>query len=50
MWYASLVEQRNWFLQQNELKTVESRRSESSIINPNDLFGISGTFRKLDID
>lgn len=49
MWYAKLVERRDWFLQETKRKADESLRT-NSIINPNDLFGISGTFRKLQID
>ncbi|XP_014485293.1 PREDICTED: alpha-tocopherol transfer protein-like [Dinoponera quadriceps] len=49
MWRAKLMEQRDWLLDQNKLKVNESLRVDS-VINPDDLFGVSGTFRKLDID
>ncbi|XP_020294682.1 retinol-binding protein pinta-like isoform X2 [Pseudomyrmex gracilis] len=49
MWRANLIKKRDWFLEQNKLKTNESLRS-NSVINLDDLFGVSGTFQKLDID
>ncbi|GAB1867374.1 Alpha-tocopherol transfer protein-like [Camponotus japonicus] len=49
MWKAKLMERREWFLEQEKVKVNESLRS-NSVINPDDLFGVSGTFRKLDID
>lgn len=49
MWHAKLVERREWFLKEEKVKVNESLRS-NSVINPDDLFGVSGTFRKLDID
>lgn len=49
MWKAKLIERREWFLKQEKVKVNESLRS-NSVINPDDLFGVSGTFRKLDID
>ncbi|XP_025262200.1 alpha-tocopherol transfer protein-like isoform X2 [Camponotus floridanus] len=49
MWKAKLIERREWFLKEEKVKVNESLRS-NSVINPDDLFGVSGTFRKLDID
>nr|BAI94568.1 CRAL-TRIO domain containing protein [Diacamma sp. Okinawa-2006a] len=49
MWRAKLMERRNWLLEQEKLKTNESLRSDH-VIDENKLFGVSGTFRKLDID
>ncbi|XP_014483666.1 PREDICTED: alpha-tocopherol transfer protein-like [Dinoponera quadriceps] len=49
MWRAKLMERREWLLAQEKLKTNESLRTDS-VINPNDLFGVTGTFRKLEID
>ncbi|XP_029171652.1 retinol-binding protein pinta-like [Nylanderia fulva] len=49
MWQAKLKERRKWFLEQENVKVNESLRS-NSVINPDDLFGVSGTFRKLNID
>ncbi|GAB1866003.1 Alpha-tocopherol transfer protein-like [Camponotus japonicus] len=49
MWNAKLMERREWFLKQEKVKVNESLRS-NSVINPDNLFGVSGTFRKLDID
>lgn len=49
MWQAKLMERREWFLEQEKVKVDESLRS-NSVINPYDLFGVPGTFRKLNID
>ncbi|KAL6440290.1 hypothetical protein ACFW04_003100 [Cataglyphis niger] len=49
MWQAKLMQQREWFLEQEKVKVNESLRS-NSVIKPDDLFGVSGTFRKLNID
>ena len=49
MWNAKFIERREWFLEQEKAKVNESFR-QNSIINPDDLFGAPGTFRKLDID
>lgn len=49
MWRATLIEQKNWILQQAKLKSNESLRTES-VIDPDDLFGVSGTFKQLEID
>ncbi|XP_050445990.1 alpha-tocopherol transfer protein-like isoform X4 [Cataglyphis hispanica] len=49
MWKAKLMQRREWFLEQEKVKVNESLRS-NSVIKPDDLFGVSGTFRKLNID
>ncbi|XP_029670273.1 retinaldehyde-binding protein 1-like [Formica exsecta] len=49
MWQAKLMERREWFLEQEKVKVDESLRS-NSVINPYDLFGVPGTFQKLNID
>ncbi|XP_067207947.1 alpha-tocopherol transfer protein-like [Linepithema humile] len=49
MWRAKLVERRDWFLKEEKRKVNESLRT-NSVINPHDLFGVSGTFRQLLID
>jgi len=49
MWHAKLVERRDWFLKEEKRKANESLRT-NSVLNPEDLFGVSGTFRKLQID
>jgi len=48
MWKAKLMERREWFMEQEKVKVDESLRANP--LNPDDLFGVSGTFRKLDID
>nr|XP_012231774.1 PREDICTED: alpha-tocopherol transfer protein-like isoform X2 [Linepithema humile]XP_012231775.1 PREDICTED: alpha-tocopherol transfer protein-like isoform X2 [Linepithema humile] len=49
MWHAKLVERRDWCLKEGKRKANESLRT-NSIINPDDLFGIPGTFRQLQFD
>jgi len=49
MWHAKIVERRDWFLKEEKRKANESLRTNSTI-NPDDLFGIPGTFRTLEID
>ncbi|XP_050445986.1 retinol-binding protein pinta-like isoform X3 [Cataglyphis hispanica] len=49
MWKAKLMQRREWFLEQEKVKVNESLRS-NSVIKPDDVFGVSGTFRKLNID
>jgi hypothetical protein len=49
MWRAKLIERRDWFLKEEKLKANESLRT-NSVINPDDLFGVPGTFRQLQID
>lgn len=49
MWRTKLIERRDWLLEQEKLKTNENLRA-NSIITPDDLFGVAGTFHKMDID
>lgn len=49
MWQAKLMQRREWFLEQEKVKVNESLRS-NSVIDPDDLFGVPGTFRKLNLD
>lgn len=49
MWHAKLMERRDWLLEQERLKTNESLRT-NSVINPDDLFGIAGTFTKFEVN
>lgn len=41
-------DQNDWFLNQDSLRTNEKLRPEK--LQTNELFGIDGTFRKLEID
>nr|XP_012218890.1 PREDICTED: alpha-tocopherol transfer protein-like [Linepithema humile] len=49
MWRAKLAQQRDCLIKEGKQKTQESLRT-NSIINPDELFGVLGTFRKLEID
>lgn len=49
MWRAKLAQQRDCLLKKGKRKANESLRT-NSIINPDELFGIPGTFRQLQID
>nr|XP_012215613.1 PREDICTED: alpha-tocopherol transfer protein-like [Linepithema humile] len=49
MWLAKLAQQRDCLIKEGRRKTQESLRI-NSIINPDELFGVSGTFRKLELD
>ncbi|XP_025155163.1 uncharacterized protein LOC112588692 [Harpegnathos saltator] len=49
MWHAKLLERREWLLEQEKVKSNESLRTDH-VINADELFGINGTFRKLEID
>lgn len=40
---------RDWFIKEEQVLTDESLRAEP-MINPDDLFGTYGSFRKLDVD
>ncbi|EFN85308.1 hypothetical protein EAI_15992 [Harpegnathos saltator] len=49
MWYAKLLGRREWLQEQEKVKSNESLRT-NSVINADELFGINGTFNKLEID
>lgn len=49
MWQDKLVDLRDWFIKEEQVLTDESLRAEP-MINPDDLFGTYGSFRKLDVD
>ncbi|XP_067215896.1 retinol-binding protein pinta-like [Linepithema humile] len=49
MWRAKLAQQRDCLIKEGRRKTQESLRV-NSIINPDELFGVPGTFRKLELD
>ncbi|XP_032669287.1 retinol-binding protein pinta-like [Odontomachus brunneus] len=49
MWCAKLKEKRDWLIEQEKLKANESLRSDG-VINPDELFGVAGIFRKLEIE
>ncbi|XP_025155153.1 retinol-binding protein pinta-like [Harpegnathos saltator] len=49
MWHVKLLERREWLLEQEKVKSNESLRTDY-VINADELFGINGTFRKLEID
>ncbi|XP_025155148.1 retinol-binding protein pinta isoform X1 [Harpegnathos saltator] len=49
MWHAKLLERREWLLEQEKVKSNESLRTDH-VINADELFGVNGTFRKLEID
>ncbi|XP_063220836.1 alpha-tocopherol transfer protein-like [Bacillus rossius redtenbacheri] len=49
MWYQKLVSWRDWYKEQESIKVDESKR----VGNPpysSDMFGLEGSFRKLDLD
>ena len=48
-WSDRLIEKREWFLEEMQFKSDESQRPAKAK-NSADLFGNSGSFRKLDID
>ncbi|XP_012288412.1 alpha-tocopherol transfer protein [Orussus abietinus] len=48
-WNEKLLEWRDWFLEQQNVAVDESRRSGPTI-DEDDLFGFSGSFRKLEVD
>jgi len=48
-WKKETEENRNWFLDQSKYKTDESKRTGKPK-NHSDIFGIEGSFRKLEID
>ncbi|XP_015599256.1 retinol-binding protein pinta [Cephus cinctus] len=49
MWREKLEEWRPWFIEQQNVHVDESRRPGPAI-SGDDLFGFSGSFRKLDVD
>jgi len=49
MWNAELAQRRDWLLKDGNRKENKSLRMNSTI-NPDDFFGIPGTFRQLQID
>ncbi|XP_067215890.1 alpha-tocopherol transfer protein-like isoform X2 [Linepithema humile] len=49
MWRAKLAQRRDCLIKEGRRKTQESLRI-NSIINPDELFGVPGTFRKLEFD
>lgn len=46
---AKLEKKRDWLLEQERLKIDESLRNDG-MINTDELFGVAGAFRKLEID
>ncbi|XP_012254122.2 retinol-binding protein pinta-like isoform X1 [Athalia rosae] len=48
-WAQTIEEKRDWFLEQDKLVVNENLRQGPSL-KTDDLFGITGSFRKLDID
>ncbi|XP_050525616.1 alpha-tocopherol transfer protein-like isoform X2 [Daktulosphaira vitifoliae] len=48
-WYGKLVSYREWFLEQENIKTDESRRPEKPKTY-GDFFGMDGSFKKLSVD
>ncbi|XP_075992120.1 alpha-tocopherol transfer protein-like [Anticarsia gemmatalis] len=49
-WKAKVESYRDWFLQQEEARSDESKRSDGIPKNSATLFGIEGSFRKLEVD
>lgn len=49
-WKAKVESYRNWFLEQEEARSDESKRSDGTAKNSSVLFGIEGSFRKLEVD
>ncbi|CAB3231193.1 unnamed protein product [Arctia plantaginis] len=49
-WKAKVESYRDWFLQQEEVRSDESKRSDGTSKNSSIVFGIEGSFRKLEVD
>jgi hypothetical protein len=49
MWVKKLESNREWFLEQENLKSDESKRPGKSI-DSGELFGFQGSFRRLSLD
>jgi hypothetical protein len=49
LWVKKLESNRDWFLQQEDLKSDESKRPGKSI-DTGELFGFQGSFRRLSLD
>jgi hypothetical protein len=48
-WLKKLESYRDWFLEQDKMKSDESKRIGKAF-NSGDLFGIEGSFRQLNVD
>jgi hypothetical protein len=48
-WLRKLRNYRGWFLEQDKMKSDESKRPGKAV-NNGDLFGFEGSFRKLNVD
>jgi hypothetical protein len=48
-WLKKLESYRDWFLEQDNMKSDESKRPGKSL-DSGDLFGFEGSFRKLNVD
>ena len=48
-WLKKLQSYRDWFLEQDKMKSDESKRIGKSL-NSGDFFGFEGSFRQLNVD
>jgi hypothetical protein len=48
-WIKKLASYRDWFLEQDKMKSDESKRIRKTF-NSEDLFGFEGSFRQLNVD
>jgi len=48
-WFRKMVENRDWLMEQEKYKTDEKKRAGKPKLH-SDIFGIEGSFRKLEID
>jgi hypothetical protein len=48
-WLKKLESYRDWFLEQDKMKSDESKRI-GKVFNSGDLFGFEGSFRQLNVD